>query len=400
MADVRSISSSLVPSSTNDGDSLSALVIGIEMMKKYCRHLKYRKNIYLFTDGRGETDFDGYETILQQMIENNINLTVLGVDFDDEEFGFVEDPKEKGEIKRENERGWKAAVRIVDGVYGTMREAVEELEVPRIKPVRPQAVFRGKLTLGDPEIYESAITIDVERYPRTMVAKPPSASRVVEGPVGGEEGEVKTETQLEDRGSKEFQGVKNAFSYKVKDENAPTGTVDVERAQLDKGYKYGRTIVPIAESDLEVVNLATKAGMEIVSFFETRRVSLIFRSVKREEWTETNKNDSINASSTCRKHASQFISEEIIKPQWRCHRSSMLCTNWTVTRSSASSKRITSRQRCSSSPPPSSLNSKASSTWSSLSTKTFDPTNSPLSTLSKPPPEKRSTNTASSPPPP
>jgi ATP-dependent DNA helicase 2 subunit 2 len=56
---------------------ISALVIAIQMITTFCRHLKYIKNIYLITNARGSFDPDGLEEIAQQLKDKDLNLTVL-----------------------------------------------------------------------------------------------------------------------------------------------------------------------------------------------------------------------------------------------------------------------------------------------------------------------------------
>jgi ATP-dependent DNA helicase 2 subunit 2 len=47
----------------------------------------------LITDGEGPLDTDDKEDIIQKLEQENIQLTVLGVDFDDADFGFKEEDK-------------------------------------------------------------------------------------------------------------------------------------------------------------------------------------------------------------------------------------------------------------------------------------------------------------------
>lgn len=112
------------------------------------------------------------------------------------------------------------------------------------------------------------MSIDVERFPRTMLAKPVSASKFVVGPA---EGDAEGSTQPEG-GVPELQAVKHARAYQVADESAPGGKMDIDKENMDKGYKYGRTIVPISKIDEEITVYQTEPGMEIVGFIEARKV--------------------------------------------------------------------------------------------------------------------------------
>lgn len=160
-----------------------------------------------------------------------------------------------------------------NGVFGTMAQAVGELAVPRIKPVRPFKAFDGPLTLGDPSKYESALSIHVERYFKTKRAAPPSASTVVINTDRG--GATQSETLDEDTemGGAEFSGVKHMRAYRVNDDDAPGGKRDVDFEDLAKGYQYGRTVVPFSESDFSVTKLETKKSFTILGFVPFSSVS-------------------------------------------------------------------------------------------------------------------------------
>ena len=151
--------------------------------------------------------------------------------------------------------------------------------IPRVKTVRPVPSYKGQLTLGDPEHYETAMAIDVERYPRTSVARPPAASIFV---VRSDMAPAKSTHSSAavangdgppDRNDDGLSSVRLARTYQVKDSDAPGGKRDVEQDTLAKGYEYGRTAVHISESDETVTKLETKAGFDIVGFVETRYVN-------------------------------------------------------------------------------------------------------------------------------
>lgn len=160
----------------------------------------------------------------------------------------------------------------MDGNYGTLVEAIQEMQNPRMKTVRPVASYKGKLTLGDPEKYpNSAFLIDVERYPRTMLAKPVSASSYFVAPDNAQQ--ASSHTLGADAGV-ELQPVKNARTYQVEAHDEPGGKMEVDRDDLAKGYKYGRTIVPISQTDENITKLETEQGMEIVGFIPAEHITL------------------------------------------------------------------------------------------------------------------------------
>lgn len=171
-------------------------------------------------------------------------------------------------------------------MFGTLAQAIEELGIPRLKTTRPVQSYKGQLTLGDPLQYDTAMCIDVERYPRTMIRKPPSASQFVQRS-DLSNGHVSTQSSATIRGEGDggastaamsnpngLTSVRNARTYQVFDEEAPGGKRDVERDDLAKGYEYGRTAVHISETDENVTKLETQAGLELIGFVPWSSVCL------------------------------------------------------------------------------------------------------------------------------
>lgn len=187
-------------------------------------------------------------------------------------------------MQAENENVLQALVARCDGAYGTLEQAVSEMEIPRTKQVRSVATFKGNLQLGDPEHYKTAISIPVERYYRTYIAKPPTASSFAlrsdvaasqDNPesakssvtFGAPEG---TQSQTGDGST--LTSIRPMRTYQIKDENAPGGKVEIEKDDLAKGYEYGRTAVHISETDEIITTLKTLAAIELVGFIQSPNV--------------------------------------------------------------------------------------------------------------------------------
>jgi ATP-dependent DNA helicase 2 subunit 2 len=271
MPQIRKLESSLKPNKSNEGDGISALVLAVQMLLTHCEKRKYIKNIVMITNGTGTFDAEGLDMITSKIKAQGMNLVILGVDFDDEEYGVKEEDKDVA--KRENEAVLKKICDDVDGTFGTLAEAVDELGMPRIKKVRPVPSYKGKLTLGDLENYDTAFAIDVERYPRTMVAKPPSASRYVVGTQEEGEGPSRISPSISaDPGGAQLQGIRQMRTYMVEDENAVGEKKEIEAEELQKGYMYGRTIVPVSSTDEEVTVLQTESSMQIIGFIAAEKV--------------------------------------------------------------------------------------------------------------------------------
>ncbi|KAG5993912.1 hypothetical protein E4U54_003252 [Claviceps lovelessii] len=263
MSGLRALQSAVRPSRTLAGDAISAIVVAIDMMDTFTKKLKWIRRIVLVTDGQGELDADDIGDIAKKMNDSNIQLTILGVDFDDAQYGFKEEDKPM--IKAENEKTLKElAQQCTDGVFATIAEAIHEIDTPRVKSVKPYKTYEGPLVLGDPEKFPTAMCIYVERYFKTHLARPLAASTVV---VKSEQATQSTQGLAEDpMDGVEFSAVKQARTYRVNDPNAPGGKRDVEFESLAKGYEYGRTAVHISESEYNITKLETEKSFAIVGF--------------------------------------------------------------------------------------------------------------------------------------
>ncbi|KAJ6138343.1 hypothetical protein N7471_004829 [Penicillium samsonianum] len=263
MPDIRKLRETIKPSKTNGGDAISSIVIAMQMIIEYTKKNKYKRKIVLVTNGTGVMSDDNIEGIIEKMKEVNIELVIIGADFDDAEFGVKEEDKDSR--KAENETLLRSLTEECEGVYGTLEQAVSELDIPRIKVTKSMPSFKGNLMLGNPEEYDTAITIPVERYFRTYVAKPISASSFV--PQSGTEPGSQAPVKGNGEGDA-LSSVRTSRTYQITDESAPGGKIDVERDDLAKGYEYGRTAVPIEQTDENVANLQTFAGMGLIGFVQ------------------------------------------------------------------------------------------------------------------------------------
>jgi ATP-dependent DNA helicase 2 subunit 2 len=86
MPQIKSIQKLCVPHRSNNGDgtppsslltaALSALIVGLDLIMKYCKNLKYIKNLIILTDGQGGVDWSQSDDIAQQINEQNIKLLI------------------------------------------------------------------------------------------------------------------------------------------------------------------------------------------------------------------------------------------------------------------------------------------------------------------------------------
>ncbi|KAF1958233.1 SPOC domain-like protein [Byssothecium circinans] len=281
LPDIRKLQSNIKPSSTSSGDVLSAVAVAIMQIDsatkgKNGNPLKFDRRIIIVTDGRGYMDTQDLAGITSKIKGDGdasaaIEVTLLGVDFDDPDSGYKEEDKDAH--KEQNETILKEFVDDCGGNFGTLEEAIEQLQIPRIKEVRPTPSYRGTLTLGDAVKYTATLTIDVERYPCTMVAKPPSASSfAVRTDLAGSSTQS-TGTVVGDDHPMDGQlsAVRNQRVYQVDNPDDPGQKMNVEPEDLERGYEYGRTAVHISNSDAGVVNIETQPGLELIGFMDANK---------------------------------------------------------------------------------------------------------------------------------
>ncbi|CAK7202641.1 ATP-dependent DNA helicase yku80 [Sporothrix eucalyptigena] len=267
---MRKLSSKIMPSKTIDGDAVSAIIVAVEMITVAApARLKFNRKIVLVTDGRGAIDGDDFDDLAHRINELGIQLVVIGVDFDDAEYGFKEENKSK--TKAQNETLLSALVeKCNNGVVGTLAEAIDEMQKPNVKVTRPYKTYDGPLTLGDPKTFDGALSINIERYFLTKHASPPSATTVVVRSES-EDGATQSTHTIDEMGDVEmanvdYNAVRNERVYTVDDPTRLGGKREVEFEDLEKGYEYGRTAVHISTSDLNVTQLQTVKDFSILGF--------------------------------------------------------------------------------------------------------------------------------------
>lgn len=119
------------------------------------------------------------------------------------------------------------------------------------------------------------MAIYVDRWPVTKVSRPDSASIVVlkSEPTGTQSTMTLDEEMAgNENGNSAFSSVQQHRVYKINDPGAPGGKRDVEYETLSKGYEYGSTAVPIAESEWSITKLDTNKEFTILGFVAKEKV--------------------------------------------------------------------------------------------------------------------------------
>ncbi|KAF9160674.1 ATP-dependent DNA helicase II subunit 2 [Mortierella sp. AD011] len=254
------------------GDCMDGLIVALDMMSKFCKKLKYEKKIYILTDACAEINSEGIEQVTSTLTDDGVQLNVIGTDFDSE----GEDPKPKTPMQAQNEQFFKDICEASTGDIFSIDEALDITSQFYSKKVKPTAVYRGTLDLGDPEGHpDTSLSVPVQMFASTMVAKLPLSKKY----------SILSEAAAADNLPEHTGLVNLSRTYKLKvtsdmaDGNMEEDT-EVPADALEKAYMYGKTIVPIRAVDLEAYKLRTAKSLTILGFFAS--------STFRREWLMAN----------------------------------------------------------------------------------------------------------------
>ncbi|KAL5640802.1 hypothetical protein ACGC1H_001326 [Rhizoctonia solani] len=266
--------------STHFGDPINGMIVAIQTQSEYLiRKPSWTRRMVLVTDGETPLEIEDWEATVDKINELAINTTIIGVDFDDEDFPFIE--PDKSPVKRVNENFWTQFIdRVENGQIGTCAYALHETSRPEPRPTK-SAMSNNVFRIGDPELFpEEVIEIAVKTSKATALVRPHSMKKftkreVVAATQGGQSQagsspddykhyvELKRRTdyvvKLIESGTEEEEGEEDG------EKQEPQGEV-VEKETLVKAFKYGSTWVPCEEGHFE--GLHTRKGIEVVSFIE------------------------------------------------------------------------------------------------------------------------------------
>lgn len=167
------------------------------------------------------------------------------------------------------------------GTFATMQEVIDSLNLPELRSVRPIASFKGKLTIGDPASMDHFVSIDVERYSRTKQAKALTFRKVFQTTSGDKNqlDSIKEKDSVAD-GTKKMFSVddltqkKGSFSPEQKMFKTVSESIrGIDAEELDKGFMFGRTVVPIAATEIDVLKIEAQPRLEILNFVPQDKVN-------------------------------------------------------------------------------------------------------------------------------
>ncbi|KAG8902590.1 ATP-dependent DNA helicase II subunit 2 [Tulasnella sp. 403] len=300
-----------------EGDVLDGLIVAIQTQAEYLvRKQSWTRKITLLTDGESQLTTADWDSAVQKINELGVHFTIIGVDFDDDDYkqpdksnrkvyfavdnyGYVSHPHQLRIQQRKNEKFYRRIEAELDkGLLGSCYKALEDCALPEVKPVSPA----GKgimLYLGDQEARsEEAIEISAKVHKVTAKASVVSLKKYIKR--GGRPGERDLDGDIQmgdltvtgaavkaavyaavDRETKYFTKPPPPSKEKAAEEEEEEEVEETERSvgepvssdDLVRGYKYGATWVLVEE---EFERLPTKPGIEVIGFMRTNKAGCLF----------------------------------------------------------------------------------------------------------------------------
>lgn len=325
--------SRISPSNQDSCDTLEGVIVALDAQNRELgSKATWTRKLIVVTDGEHPIQQEGYKDVIQAMNDAKVKTSIVGIDFDDEERGYVY--KEKSETKSLIERWWreKFVKRLDDGIVINCDFALQECARPEVKEVR-STLSNTVLRFGDMEMNkDQSFELRVRTSKATSIARPPPLKKFARARV---ENTMEWESQGVDRTTTQFVQVKHRTDFFIKadpstdaaahsssngrfgigsglqsnaseappkmedvqdvkleiDEDGvpldlqplamrntetkpePVVTVNDENTQI--AYKYGSTYIPVDKADFET--LQTVKGLDILGFIPQHKF--------RREWS-------------------------------------------------------------------------------------------------------------------
>ncbi|KDQ17714.1 hypothetical protein BOTBODRAFT_155793 [Botryobasidium botryosum FD-172 SS1] len=266
--------------STTSGDSIDGIIVAIQTQGQFLGTKKtWTRKMVVVTDGETPMELDDWEATTQKMNELEIGTAIIGVDFDDEDSGFVEENKSR--TKQINEKFFRNEFvpSLNRGIIGTCAAALQDCNLPEpkfTKSVLMQTVLRIGDTEGRPE---DSIEISVKTSKCTALVRPVSLKKF--GRREGIQADVETEGGMTMVNANAVVPLTRRTEYLIErgeeggdedgdeDEEKEKIYEKVEKEQLVKAFKYGATWVPSEEDAWE--KLHTVKGIDVLQFFDASK---------------------------------------------------------------------------------------------------------------------------------
>ncbi|KAJ3340509.1 ribosomal protein S14, S11 [Entophlyctis luteolus] len=245
---------------------IDAIVVSIALLEKHCKNLKWGKTVYVFSDFGSDLDTDDSHKIIAKAKDYGVKVNVIG-------FGFKDDPPPDTDtsIRASNERFMRAFSADTAGDVFSATEALSILSGLRPKSVRPTTLIRCSMTLGNPfENMDASLSFPVWAYAKIKEAKLPSAKKWSR--VGAEAADVADEYAKGEVVMERTYKIKDLRLDDEDDFDKIADTVELDKNDLIRAYKYGKDLIPFAEEDREAMKLRTTKGFSILGFVRKSEV--------------------------------------------------------------------------------------------------------------------------------
>ncbi|KAH8103255.1 SPOC domain-like protein [Phellopilus nigrolimitatus] len=233
----------LQPSTVN-GDPVDAIIY-LGKKKTWTRRM------VLLTDGENPIEVEDWELTVKKMNDLQIITSIIGIDFDDEEFGFEEE--DKSNIKEDY------------GIVGTAAFALQECVRPDVKMTK-SALIGTTLRLGDIDVRaEEAVELPVKMSKCTALVRPASMKKFAKRVETAEEQTLRDVDDDESRKDVYAQLAMQTEYFVNEDEDegkqGEDGAEKVDKEQLIRGFKYGASYAPCPDGQFP--RLSTRKGIDI-----------------------------------------------------------------------------------------------------------------------------------------
>ncbi|KAJ8098848.1 SPOC like C-terminal domain-containing protein [Lipomyces tetrasporus] len=245
----------LVPSLKSHGDLISGLVVAMDAIAEYCKHLKYIKNIVILSNCAGPIDFVGVDGIIDKLEEMKVNLSIFTVGADEDKSTAMQRANH-GLLSDLIDR---VAGRKLNAVFAPFADVLRDLEIPHVRKVRSTNSYNGTLTIGDPNQFNDSLVIPVERFAYVKKASPISSVAYTKSK--GTSPTRPTTTRLGRKVKYEI-----TASKEPEDSKKGKNVREVEKGDLKKGYRYGASVVPLSAEEEDNLRFLTITSLDIIGF--------------------------------------------------------------------------------------------------------------------------------------
>lgn len=274
-------------------------MVTLELLKQHREYNRGAKNwakeVVLLTHADAKLKQGGWQDVLQMLVDDNITLRVIGVDYDPRPDDEI--PPEEYKALPKSERFWRAFCKnLYDQLdpedyahhpaLGTITVALSVARAPR-PDMTKSTLIKSRFRIGSKEINDDeGIDFSIRYSKATSLARPMSLKRVIASQVAktrplaalsGGASQIGGSSSARPPAAAMLMGtgieadVTPFQKYVIirqeeGGDDAELVEEEVEKENLTKAYKFGSTWVPIDEDDFE--QMITVAGVEVLGFFK------------------------------------------------------------------------------------------------------------------------------------